>query len=436
MKKVITLLALLGVAVFAQGTFTDSRDGKKYRTVKIGEQVWMAQNLDHHGADGYLGLCYGDEPQSKIRKPENCNKYGRLYDWKEAIKSCPAGWHLPSDKEWQTLVNFAGGNKVAVKKLGAKDGWPVDNRGRPINTDDFGFSALPGGYGGGGFTHAGYYGHWWTGTAGTGVAGIANAYTVSMGYDNSEVVIDLEIPGVLNSVRCLKDDSAEEVKAKAEAEAKAEAKAKAEAEAKAKAEAEAKAKIEASKGNFTDSRDKKTYKTVKIGKQTWMAENLNYKSLFSSSKCYGNDSKNCEKYGRLYDWNDAKKSCPKGWHLPSDAEWWQLVNFVGVGNKLETRDGLGSGNGAGDKLKARDGWGNGNGKDAYGFSAVPGGYSLYSGRSDDSFEGNGYYGYWFSSSEGGSSFKAHSSSMDLEYEVAYWSAGGESRLISVRCIQD
>ncbi len=171
--------------------FVDPRDKKTYETVKIGDQTWMAQNLDYHGEDGYLGLCYGDEPKKKIKKPENCKIFGRLYDWNEAMKACPEGWHLPSQKEWQTLVDFAGGGKVAGKKLKAKAIWTeydftknspkcgtggtssignvggtpstprcrwtrecTDDRGRvtvtnynECTTDEYGFSALPGGEG-------------------------------------------------------------------------------------------------------------------------------------------------------------------------------------------------------------------------------------------------------------------------------------------------
>ena len=188
------LMVLIAFAIGAQSqTLTDSRDKKKYKTVKIGEQTWMAQNLDYHGADGFLGLCYGDEPKKKIRKPENCKKYGRLYNWKEAMEACPSGWHLPSDEEWQTLVDFAGGDEVAGKKLKAKSGWTacdfpgtspkvpkckwtakeeLDDRGRVITpamvvdkytTDEYGFSALPGGSGssGGSFYTVGY-GYWWS----------------------------------------------------------------------------------------------------------------------------------------------------------------------------------------------------------------------------------------------------------------------------------
>jgi len=89
---------------------------------------------------------------------------------------------------------------------------------------------------------------------------------------------------------------------------------------------------------FTDTRDGKTYKTVKIGNQTWMAENLNY-STSSGSWCYDNNSSNCTKYGRLYDWKTARTVCPSGWHLPSDAEWMQLTDFLGgsdiAGGKLK-----------------------------------------------------------------------------------------------------
>jgi uncharacterized protein (TIGR02145 family) len=129
----------------SNNVFTDSRDGKKYRTVKIGNQTWMAENLNS-AVKG--SKCYDD-------KPENCNKYGRLYDWAMAKKICPSGWHLPSKSEYDVLDKSVGGKEVVGKKLKAKNGWN--------GTDEFGFSALSGGYGfsDGSFSSVGVNSLWW-----------------------------------------------------------------------------------------------------------------------------------------------------------------------------------------------------------------------------------------------------------------------------------
>jgi len=118
-------------AIIVDETFTDPRDGKTYKTVKIGGQIWMAENLNYE--------CEGS--QYYRDDPERGKKYGRLYDWEAARKACPPGWHLPSKEEWETLVNSAGGTEIAGKYLKAAIGWGSSGNG----TDDYGFSALPGG---------------------------------------------------------------------------------------------------------------------------------------------------------------------------------------------------------------------------------------------------------------------------------------------------
>ena len=135
-------------------------------------------------------------------------------------------------------------------------------------------------------------------------------------------------------------------------------------------------------GSFVDPRDGRTYKTVKIGNQTWMAENLAYKPDSGNYFVYEFDTSNVTKYGYLYNWETAKKVCPTGWHLPSDTEWNQLLSFVGS-EPFE-------------KLNAKSGWNRkGNGTDIFGFSALPGGQRNPSGA----FIGIGYTGYWWSSTE-------------------------------------
>jgi uncharacterized protein (TIGR02145 family) len=95
------------------------------------------------------------------------------------------------------------------------------------------------------------------------------------------------------------------------------------------------------RGVLIDARDGKTYQTVKIGHQTWMAENLNYVAG-SRKRLTSVDSTYAETYGQLYDWKTACKVCPTGWHLPNDAEWSELVDYLGgasvAGGKLKAVD--------------------------------------------------------------------------------------------------
>ena len=132
---------------------------------------------------------------------------------------------------------------------------------------------------------------------------------------------------------------------------------------------------EISYGEMTDARNDRTYRTVKIGKQTWMAENLNLE--MKGAYCYDYDSRKCDEYGRYYDWPTAvgkpdctykdtcgvapvvQGVCPDGWHLPSLEEWDALFEFVG-GDFV-----------AGARLRSINGWSYSkvDGSDTYGFAA-------------------------------------------------------------------
>jgi len=197
-------------------TFTDPRDGKVYKTVKIGNQVWMAENLNF---DCEGSKCYDNDPK-------NAEKYGRLYDWETAMKVCPPGWHLPSKEEWVELVNFAGGGRTAGKKLKAKSGWSQFLRGRDISeylkgrevngTDEYGFSALPGGYTGFDerFFFGGEIGYWWAGTAAddAGDIGKGCAYRFNMhNLDDKVIFIVNSYKFLLHSVRCIQDKARRDV---------------------------------------------------------------------------------------------------------------------------------------------------------------------------------------------------------------------------------
>ncbi|MDR1812501.1 MAG: fibrobacter succinogenes major paralogous domain-containing protein [Candidatus Fibromonas sp.] len=182
------------------------------------------------------------------------------------------------------------------------------------------------------------------------------------------------------------------------------------------------------------------YRTVNIGTQTWMAENLNY--TVEGSKCYNNDPAKCGEYGRLYDWATAmnlppscnsgscldqiqtkhRGICPVGWHIPNNDDWDDLMSQVGGSST------------AGKHLKTQSGWNPYSGienLDTYSFSALPGGY----GRSDGSFGNVGNYGHWWSASVN-NSFGAYSRYMCYIDDGADWNHSNEGGLFSVRCIQD
>lgn len=119
-----------GPGLIPYGSFVDGRDSHTYRTVQIGSQVWMAQNLDYDTLDGTGSMCFDDSAA-------NCRKFGRLYTEALASAACPAGWHLPSNTDWKTLLNATGGRILSFRST---SGWPDSN-----GIDEFGFTVLPAG---------------------------------------------------------------------------------------------------------------------------------------------------------------------------------------------------------------------------------------------------------------------------------------------------
>jgi len=479
------------------GTLTDDRDGQTYKTVKIGEQWWMAENLNYRyiqqtADEDSSSYCYND-------KPANCAKYGRLYLWSAAMDSagiipgnsangcgdgkicnlgnvkvrgvCPEGWHLPSRDEWNTLFTAVGGSSTAGEVLKSTSGWNRSGNG----SDNFGFSALPaalrdidGGYGYEGYTF------FWSSTE----RNSGNACLMGLRYCDG--LADLLNDGKSNgfSVRCLKDyESGSEKKSSNGKSSSSDEKNSSSSSVDStnrssssevptvsvaspcKTETEDNCEY----GTLTDDRDGQTYKTVKIGEQWWMAENLNYaytgvpfkfgdNTSDSTSWCYDNDPANCAKYGRLYLWSAAMDSagiipgntangcgyekdcnlgnvkvrgvCPEGWHLPSRDEWDTLL--TAVGGKAT----------AGIMLKSMRGWNDkddgtsGNGSDSYFFSALPAGNRSYNGGFND----EGYYAYFWSSTEI-YSFNAYYMYL-VYYDSAYLYGIIKYYGFSVRCLKD
>jgi len=199
-----------GEAYSLENQFCDTRDSKIYKKVKIGTQVWMAENLNY---DASGSKCYANADS-------NCVKYGRLYNWATAMGIdavynsssytasakhrgiCPEGWHIPSDVDWDALKAAVGGASTAGSKLKATSGWNY-HATYGNGTDDYGFSALPGGYGnsGGSFNHVGNYGYWWSASE----YDASSAYSRGMYFNNEDARWYIHNKLNLCSLRCSQD---------------------------------------------------------------------------------------------------------------------------------------------------------------------------------------------------------------------------------------
>jgi len=296
--------------------FVDARDGRKYKIAHLFSQSWMAENLKYE--DGESTCIYWN--------PENCEEYGRFYTWEGATKACPEGWRMPTQKDWNLISKetWRAGYYEYTGFLTATSG--VDSMGtygfgaRFTGIDTVGTDSL----GKDGWVGLNYSVDYW-------VAGEFNdeyGFGVEMNMTNGSPSFLFNDRHALPNkkyrlpVRCIKE----------------------------------------TEGSMTDSRDGQTYRTIAIGNQVWIGENLNYKT--DSSRTRTGEENNPHKYGQLYSYNDAEKVCPSGWHLPTVEEWQPLINLVDD-NAASARL----------TLKSSEGWSNEYiREDDYGFTAYPSGY--------------------------------------------------------------
>ncbi len=517
--------------------FIDTRDGKMYTTVEIGDQCWMAENLNvgtmiqansNPSNDGVIEKhCYNDDPAM-------CDLYGGLYQWEEMMEYmntegsqgiCPLGWHLPTDAEWCTLTAYldptvncntwgwSGTDAGGMMKETDTTHWLLPNTGA---NNSSGFTALGAGYRiSGNFIDLRSNAYFWSSSESSSIYGASRAlyyYNAAVSRDNNDKTYGF-------SVRCLRDSIQPCLPQPEQANAGPDS-LNIEGDSvqlwantpsvgpstPLGASTGQWAVASTSLGNpgifsdssaadawfygvigetyilvwtisnqcgsssdtvmisfapatttFTcgdsllDTRDGQKYATVQIGTQCWMAENLNVGVMVNSVNtgsshsdvsnngaiekyCYDNTASNCNEYGGLYDWNEAmgysdtegvQGICPPavGWHIPTDAEWTQLENYLG-GSSI-----------AGGKLKesGTTHWRatNVGATNSSGFTALPGGYRYNKGD----FNTPSTNGHFWSSSA--------SSSAGAWYRYLFYSSQNIYRLngdrtygFSVRCVRD
>lgn len=392
------------------GTMTDARDGQVYKTVKIGVQTWMAENLNYdYNVGSAKSFCYDN-------KSKNCDKYGRLYLWPAAMDSaglfsktgqgcgakkvsddryepscevdgfvqgvCPDGWHLPSVEEYAYLMysvaQYYDKDHFAGRVLEAKKGWPSHYK---QGTDNLGFTALPAGLVKSDglsresmeFSDKDSLAVFWTTNFGGSVwLGFKLDYFDYGIRGGNGYIYGPFTEGF--SVRCVSDEYSEEIED----------------------DLCVPSDSNIVKDTIVDSRDGQVYSIVTIGEQTWMAQNLNYDNGSGYAGCFEYDINNCKKYGRFYSNSDLSTDkanriqlCPQGWHVPNNEEWNTLFDFVGGADS------------AGQYLKSSCYWKNGEeNRDRFGFSVLPAGHSYIDNACHtDGFNLLGEYASFWSISE-------------------------------------
>jgi uncharacterized protein (TIGR02145 family) len=409
-------------STIAQSQMT-AQDGKVYKTVKVGNQTWMAENLNVTTYRNGDTIPQVQDPKTWSSlttgawcyyggKAETGAKYGKLYNW-YAISDprglAPEGWHIPTDSEWATLTTFLGGKMESSAKIKSIKGWSQGGNG----SNESGFNALPGGTRSINetFSFVGDYGYWWTSSSFDGYS----AWNRFLAYNNNYIGRSTGWKQFGNSVRCIKDEN-ETNFSNANQLQKQDSLLR---------PAFANETVELAESNKIPS--------MKIGEQVWMTQNLDVSKFQNGDSipeaktdadwekatrskqpawCYYNNDMSVEKnYGKLYNWyavNDKRGLAPAGWHIPGEAEWAKLVTSLG-GETV-----------AGEVIKSN------------GFGGFLSGFR----DSDGSFHSDGLVGYWWGATE---SSPASASC----YSITYFSSAFNSdksadkqKGFSARCIKN
>jgi uncharacterized protein (TIGR02145 family) len=214
--KLLTVIPAFFIAFSSiSGQSVKDTDGNIYGTVDIGKQVWMAENLKttKYNDGTSIPLISDNKVWSKLKtgaycwfnnEEENKEEFGALYNWYavDSKKLCPVGWHVPSELEIESLITFLGDQNIAGNKLKitGSEHWMTS---LTIVTNDFQFSALPGGFRlySGSFSEPRQYAVWWTSTG----YQSTQAWNMGLYFNSSKLFNGHDIAQAGFSVRCIKN---------------------------------------------------------------------------------------------------------------------------------------------------------------------------------------------------------------------------------------
>lgn len=517
--------------------FVDCVDKQRtvYPVVFIGDQVWMARNLQYS-----LYLTYHDQGSSNTasyyvyghsgsslsaaRNSANYRGYGMLYNWPAAMAEatssdrvesgvqgiCPDGWHLPSSSEWSILNQYLSQNSGEKMKERGFDFWESTNRNA---TNSSGFGGRGGGFHNHSFGDDNYFlpydyelkenAYFWTSTQ----SSADKAFALKLSANSKFLTGTTRLKSEGISVRCLRgdnynlnptanlqiipnagdtttlfifdpmlssDDLSDTDKLMIRWDFDGDDIWDTDFEPLQQATHQyhnpgaylIKYEVADEEGLtdkeerivyvgdfcFLDERDNTYYAACHIGDQVWMSQNLGYLPDVSNvdggpyyvydnevtSVSYAKKTENFQKYGVLYKWAAALTACPEGWHLPTDSEWKELEQFLGMSEEEVNKDFLRTSGSVGEKLKSEFLWNGSNGTNSSGFNGFPGGgrfrtaFVMFPYRTY--FSGLGDQAYYWTSTKAFQPYYRNLSNADNGVTRGYdpgddWTSG------SVRCIK-